>query len=910
MSIIDEMFENDNFDNNDDDEKKSPSEIVIPDDDEEFDINSPDHQREEEMLWDKKGNIIDIDLNTEMENSFLSYAMSVIVQRALPDVRDGMKPVHRRILYAMSQIGVFSNTAHKKSARIVGDVIGKYHPHGDTAVYEAMVRMAQDFSYRYPLVDGHGNFGSIDGDGAAAMRYTEARMSRVTNEMLRDINKNTVDFQDNYDGSEQEPAVLPARIPNLLVNGASGIAVGMATNIPTHNLTEVINGVLALIKNPEITTEGLMEHILAPDFPTGGIILGLKNVKQAYETGMGTVTVRGKTKIVNLSNNKKEIVITEIPYQVNKRRLIERIADLAKEKIIEGITDLRDESNHAGIKIVIECKRDANINVILNNLYKNTQLQTTYSVNMIAIDKGQPRVLSLKQILECYLEHQINVVTRRTQFDLDKAKNRLHIVDGLLIALVNIDEVVQTLKQSKTGEEAIKNLTNKFLLTERQAKAILDMRLQSLTGLQIEKLQQEKIDLNELVEYLTSILENHDKKMQLIVDELLEIQKRYGDDRKSEISLTDEDLEVADEDLIPEEDVIITITNKGYIKRLTADTYRAQKRGGKGVTGTKMQEDDFVEKVLFTSTHDTLLFFSNLGKVYALRAFQIPESGRISRGLPLVNLLKFEDNERLAAIINVKSIENDGGYILFGTKNGNIKKTELIQYKNIRSTGIRALILNEGDELIGVSKTDGTKDVIFGASNGKAACFNEAEVRATNRAAAGVKAIKLEPGERAVGLVVVNKDDEITVITEFGFGKRTKADTFKVKGRNGKGVKYMNITPKSGRPVAIALSKEEDDLMVITDKGMVIRTHLCDISVIGRDTQGVKIIKLNDGHVVSSIAVVQKQEETEEDTEVYVDEKEELLKQKLKAFDNQIQDDDEDSEETQEETLEDESLYE
>lgn len=862
MSNRDEFKEDKDLDTIEEDEIKNKTSVEVPEDDEEFDMSSPDHQREEEMLWDQKGNILDVNLNSEMENSFLSYAMSVIVQRALPDVRDGMKPVHRRILYAMSEIGVFSNTAHKKSARIVGDVIGKYHPHGDTAVYEAMVRMAQDFSYRYPLVDGHGNFGSIDGDGAAAMRYTEARMSRVTNEMLRDINKNTVDFQDNYDGSEQEPVVLPARIPNLLVNGASGIAVGMATNIPTHNLNEVINGVLALIENPEITTEGLMEHIPAPDFPTGGIILGVKSIKQAYETGMGTVTVRGKVKVVTLPNNKKEIIITEIPYQVNKTRLIERIADLAKEKVIEGITDLRDESNHAGIKVVIELRRDANVSVILNNLYKNTQLQTTYSVNMIALDKGQPKVLSLKQILECYVEHQIEVITRRTQFDLDKAKNRLHIVEGLLIALANIDEVVQTIKQSKTTEEAINGLTSKFLLSERQARAILDMRLQSLTGLQVEKLQDEKTELNVTVEKLTSILENHDKKMQTIVDELKEIQKKYGDNRRSEIDLTDEDLEVADEDLIPVEDVIITITNRGYIKRLTVDTYRVQKRGGKGVTGTKMQEDDFVEKVLFASSHDNLLFFSNFGKVYMLRAFQIPIFGRISKGLPLVNLLKFEEGEKLAAIINVKSIENDGGYILFGTKNGNVKKTELIQYRNIRSTGIRALILNEGDELIAVSKTDGTKDVIFGASNGKAVCFNESEVRATNRAAAGVKAIKLEKGEQAVGLVVVNNEsDEIIVITEYGFGKRTMANTFKVKGRNGKGVKYMNITPKSGRPVAVSLSSVDEDLMVITDKGMIIRTHLSDISIIGRDTQGVRIIKLNDGHIVSSIAVVPKSED-------------------------------------------------
>ena len=865
MSNRDEFKEDKDLDIIEEDEIKSNTSVEVPEEDEEFDMSSPDHQREEEMLWDQKGNILDVNLNTEMENSFLSYAMSVIVQRALPDVRDGLKPVHRRILYAMSEIGVFSNTQHKKSARIVGDVIGKYHPHGDSAVYEAMVRMAQDFSFRYPLVDGHGNFGSIDGDGAAAMRYTEARMSRVTNEMLRDINKNTVDFQGNYDETEQEPVVLPARIPNLLVNGSSGIAVGMATNIPTHNLNEVINGVLAYIEDPNITTEGLMEHIPAPDFPTGGTILGVKSVKQAYETGMGTVTVRGKVKVNNLPNNKKEIIITEIPYQVNKTRLIERIAELAKEKIIEGITDLRDESNHAGIKVVIELRRDANVSVILNNLYKNTQLQTTYSVNMIALDKGQPKVLSLKQIIECYVDHQIEVITRRTQFDLDKAKNRLHIVEGLLIALANIDEVVQTIKQSKTTEEATNSLITKFLLSERQAKAILDMRLQSLTGLQVEKLQAEKQELNETVEKLTSILENHDKKMQTIVEELREIQKKYGDNRRSEIDLTDEDLEVADEDLIPVEDVIITITNRGYIKRLTVDTYRVQKRGGKGVTGTKMQEDDFVEKVLFASSHDNLLFFSNFGKVYMLRAFQIPIFGRISKGLPLVNLLKFEDGEKLAAIINVKSIENDGGYILFGTKNGNVKKTELIQYKNIRSTGIRALILNEGDELIAVSKTDGTKDVIFGASNGKAVCFNEAEVRATNRAAAGVKAIKLEDGERAVGLVVVNNEsDEIIVITEYGFGKRTMANTFKVKGRNGKGVKYMNITPKSGRPVAVSLSSSEEDLMVITDKGMIIRTHLSDISIIGRDTQGVRIIKLNDGHNVSSIAVVPKSEENDE----------------------------------------------
>ena len=766
----------------------------------------------------------------------------------------------------MNELGVYSDKPHKKSARIVGDVIGKYHPHGDTAVYEAMVRMAQDFSYRYPLVDGHGNFGSVDGDGAAAMRYTEARMSKLAGEMLRDLNKNTVDFVDNYDGSEKEPAILPARFPNLLVNGASGIAVGMATSIPPHNLTEVINGTLALIENPDITVEKLMEYIPAPDFPTGATIMGLSSVKQAYLTGVGTVTVRAKVNIVNLQNGKKEIVITEIPYQVNKKRLIERIADLAKDKIIDGITDLRDESNRKGMRIIIEIRRDANVNVILNNLYKHTQMQTTYSVNMIALDHGQPRVLNLKQILECYVKHQIEVVTRRTKYDLDKAKARLHIVEGLLIALANIDEVVATIKASKNAEEAIAQLTTKFLLTEIQAKAILDMKLQRLTGLELEKLQEEKKELHEIVDYLEDILNHHEKLMQVIVSELTEVQRKYGDDRRTGLDLS-EDLEVEDADLIPEEDVIITITNRGYIKRMTVDTYRAQRRGGKGITGSKMQEDDFIEKVIYTSTHDNLLFFTNFGKVYLLKAYQIPGASRISKGLPLINLLKFEAEEKLAAVINVKSLE-EPGYVIFGTKNGIIKKTELIQYKNIRSTGIRAIILGEQDELIAVARTNGRQDIIFGASNGKAACFNESEVRATNRAASGVKGIRVAEGERAIGLVAVNgEEDEITVVTEFGYGKRTPTSDFKIKGRNGKGVKYMNITEKSGRPVSLAPSTGEDDLMIITDKGMVIRTYLADISVIGRDTQGVRVIKLNEGQTVSSIAIVPHQEDAPEEDE-------------------------------------------
>lgn len=833
---------------------------------------------EVERLDTANPDVIDVDLNNEMKNSFLSYAMSVIVARALPDVRDGMKPVHRRILYAMDQIGVYHDRPHKKSARIVGDVIGKYHPHGDTAVYEAMVRMAQDFSYRYPLVDGHGNFGSVDGDPAAAMRYTEARMSKLAFEMLRELDKNTVDFQDNYDGSEREPAILPARYPNLLVNGATGIAVGMATNIPTHNLIEVIDGVLALIDNPDISIDGLMEYIPAPDFPTGGIIMGGQQVRKAYHTGTGTIIIRSKVKTETLKNGKQEIIITEIPYQVNKSKLIEKIAELAKDKVIDGVTDLRDESSRKGMKIVIELRRDANVNVILNNLYKLSQLQITYGINMIALDKGQPKVLNLKQILECYLEHQVEVITRRTEYDLAKAKARLHIVEGLLIALANIDEVVRVIKSSETTEIAIKALVENFILSEIQAKAILDMRLQTLTGLQVNKLEDEKVKLIELVADLEDILARHERKMQIIVAELKEIQRKYGDKRQSELDFSS-DLDVNDEDLIPVEDVIVTITNKGYIKRMRVDGYKAQKRGGKGITGTKMQGDDFVERVIYTSSHDNLLFFTNLGKVYTLRAYQIPAASRISKGLPLVNILPFEEGERLATVINIQSVEQ-GGYLVFATKFGGIKKTELIQYKNIRSTGIRAIVLNEGDEVIEAALTDGEKDIILGSSNGKAVRFNESLVRSTKRAASGVKGIKIADGEKAIGMCVVNsEEDEIIILTSNGYGKRTSVEDFKVKGRNGKGVKFMNLTEKNGIPVCLKTVTGEEDLMIITDKGMIIRTHLDQISTIGRDTQGVRIISLNEGHSVASIAIVPRSDDEdvensfEDDDEGYLDNK-------------------------------------
>lgn len=824
-------------------------------------------EKKEEIIIEEKdklpSGILEVDLNHEMKESFLSYAMSVIVARALPDVRDGMKPVHRRILYAMHTLNNYSNLPHKKSARIVGDVIGKYHPHGDSAVYEAMVRMAQDFSYRYPLVDGHGNFGSVDGDGAAAMRYTEARMSKLASELLRDLDKNTVNFTDNYDGSEQEPVVLPCRFPNLLVNGTSGIAVGMATNIPPHNLSETINAILAQIKNPNISIEELTEHILAPDFPTGGIIMGTQDIKRAYMSGNGTVTVRAKTELIKLKNGKQEIIIKEIPYQVNKTRLIERIADIAKNKIIDGVTDLRDESSRKGLKVVIELRKDANAKVILNNLFKHTQMQTTYGVNMLALDKGQPKVFNLKNMLESYIEHQLEVITRRTQFDLDKAKARLHIVEGLLIALANIDEVIKIIKGSQTPDIASQELTKQFLLTEIQAKAILDMRLQTLTGLQVNKLEEEKLKLNELVEELESILNNESKKRDLLIKELSEIKDKYGDKRRSEIDHSSE-MEVNDEDLINVEDVIVTITNKGYIKRMKIGTYRAQRRGGKGITGTRMQGDDFVERLLFTSSHDNLLFFTNLGKVFIMKAYQIPSQSRISKGLPLVNLLPFEENEKLAAIINCKSVEQ-GGYLLFATKNGIIKKTELIQYKNIRSTGIRAINLNDDDELMEVSLTDGTKEIILGASNGKAVRFKEDLVRASKRAATGVSGIKVAEGEKLIGMCVVNaENDEIMILTSNGFGKRTSVEAFKSKGRNGKGVKFMNLTEKNGIPVCLKPVTGNDDLIVVTDKGMIVRTHLEQISTIGRDTQGVKVVSLYEGHNVASIAIVPRDDDENE----------------------------------------------
>ena len=807
------------------------------------------------------GGVKEVDLSREMRTSFLSYAMSVIVSRALPDARDGMKPVHRRILYGMNELGVYADRVHKKSARIVGEVMGKYHPHGDTAIYESMVRMAQDFSYRYPLVDGHGNFGSVDGDGAAAMRYTEAKMSKIAMELLRDLDKNTVDFVDNYDATEKEPSVLPCRFPNLLVNGTTGIAVGMATNMPPHNMCEVVDGLIALIKNPDISIEGLMNYIKGPDFPTGGIIMGLSQLRKAYLTGSAAITVRAKCEIKETSSGKNEIIVTEIPYQVNKTRLIERIAETVKDKLIDGIVGLQDESSRAGMRIVIDLRRDVNPNVVLNNLFKHTQMQSTYSINNLALVKGQPKVLNLKELLVVYLDHQIDVVTRRTKFDLEKAEARAHIIDGLLIALGSIDEVINIIKKSNTTEDAINNLIARFGLSDVQARAIVDMRLRSLTGLEIGKLKEEMESLKARIAEYKEILSNYDRKIEIISNELLEMKNKFGDDRKTEISINDE-LDIEDADLIPVEDVIITVTNRGYLKRMTVDTYRVQNRGGKGISAAKMVDDDFVERVLYSSSHDSLLFFTTFGKVFRLKAFQIPTFSRNAKGLPIVNLLNFEENEKLAAVLNVTEEQMKTGYLMFATRKGLIKKTELSEFKNIRTNGIKAILINEGDELFKVSVTDGEKDIILGASNGKAIRFSESNIRPMGRISAGVRGIKVEDSEQTVGMAIVDTDgDEIVIVTEKGYGKRTNVDAFRVQVRGGKGVKALNITHKNGNLVSFQTVKGDEDLMVITDQGMIIRTHLDQILTIGRDTQGVKIINLNEGQTVCNIAVVPRSEE-------------------------------------------------
>ncbi|HET7615460.1 MAG TPA: DNA gyrase subunit A, partial [Bacillales bacterium] len=780
------------------------------------------------MSDNERSRIREVNISQEMRTSFIDYAMSVIVSRALPDVRDGLKPVHRRILYAMNDLGMTADKAYKKSARIVGEVIGKYHPHGDSAVYDTMVRMAQDFSYRYELVDGHGNFGSVDGDAAAAMRYTEARMSKISMEMVRDIKKNTIDYGDNYDGTEREPLVLPSRFPNLLVNGASGIAVGMATNIPPHQLGEVIDGVLAVSDNPDITTMELMEYVKGPDFPTAGEILGRSGIRKAYETGRGTITLRAKTEIEEQPNGKQTILVHELPYQVNKAKLIEKIAELVRDKRIDGITDIRDESDRNGMRIVIEVRRDANANVLLNNLYKHTALQTSFGINMLALVDGRPRVLTLKQCLLYYLEHQKVVIRRRTQFDLEKAEKRAHILEGLRIALDHIDEIIALIRGSKTTDEARAGLMEKFKLSEEQAQAILDMRLQRLTGLERDKIESEYQDLLKEIAELKAILADEQKVLELIREELTEIKERFDDGRRTAISMDLQNIE--DEDLIPQQNILITITHNGYIKRLPLETYRLQKRGGRGIQGMGTNEDDFVEQLLTTNTHHTVLFFTNKGKVYRLKGYEIPEFGRTAKGIPIINLLQIEPGETVSAVIPIEKF-NDDHSLFFTTKKGISKRSELSAFAHIRKGGLIAVNLREGDELIGVRLTDGNQDIIIGTRNGLAIRFHETDVRRMGRTATGVKGITLREDDEVVGMGILEGGEDILIVTENGYGKRTPADEYRLQSRGGKGLITCNITEKNGPLIALKPVTPEEDLMIITVSGVVIRTEVEGISV-------------------------------------------------------------------------------
>nr|WP_219717462.1 DNA gyrase subunit A [Salimicrobium jeotgali] len=809
----------------------------------------------------------EINISNEMRTSFLDYAMSVIVARALPDVRDGMKPVHRRILYAMNDLGITADKAYKKSARIVGDVIGKYHPHGDSAVYEAMVRMAQDFSFRYELVDGHGNFGSVDGDSAAAMRYTEARMSKISMEMLRDIQKDTIDYQENYDGTEKEPAVLPARFPNFLVNGGAGIAVGMATNVPPHHLGEVIDGVLALSRDRDITIQELMEnYIFGPDFPTSGQILGLSGIRKAYETGKGSILIRSKVEIEEKSNGKSQIIVTELPYQVNKARLVEKIAELARDKKIDGITDLRDESDRDGMRIVIELRKDVNANVLLNNLYKMTALQTSFGINMLALVDGRPQVLNLKQALEHYLEHQKVVIRRRTAYELKKAEARAHILEGLKVALDHLDEVITLIRQSQTTEIAREELMTRFELSEKQAQAILDMRLQRLTGLEREKIDSEYDDLVKKIEELKAILADEERVLEIIREELLELKERFSDERRTEIIMGGMEM-IEDEDLIPEETIVVTLTNQGYVKRLPADTYRAQRRGGRGVQGMGTNDEDFVEHLLSTSTHSTVLFFSNKGKVYKLKGYEIPEFSRTAKGLPIINLLNIENDEWINDVIAVDKFEEDW-YFVFTTRHGVTKRTSLSKFANIRKGGLIALGLRENDELISVRMTDGEKDIMIATQNGYLIRFPEKQIRSMGRTAAGVKGISLRNDDRVVSMELVEDDREILTVTDKGFGKRTPASEYRITNRGGKGILTCNLTERNGKVVSTKAVTGEEDLMIMTASGVLIRMAADSVSRTGRNTQGVRLIRLQEGEEVSTVARLEAmKEEKEEETE-------------------------------------------
>ena len=815
-------------------------------------------------------NLVNVNLTKEMKTSFIDYAMSVIVARALPDVRDGLKPVHRRILYGMNELGVTPDKPHKKSARITGDVMGKYHPHGDSSIYEAMVRMAQWWSYRYMLVDGHGNFGSMDGDGAAAQRYTEARMSKIALEMLRDINKNTVDFVDNYDANEREPLVLPARFPNLLVNGATGIAVGMATNIPPHNLGETIDAVKLVMDNPEVTTKDLMEVLPGPDFPTGALVMGKSGIHKAYETGKGSIVLRSRTEIEETKTGRERIVVTEFPYMVNKTKVHEHIVRLVQEKRIEGITAVRDESNREGVRFVIEVKRDASANVILNNLFKMTQMQTNFGFNMLAIQNGVPKILSLRQILDAYIEHQKEVVVRRTRFDKEKAEARAHILEGLLIALDHIDEVIRIIRASETDAEAQAELMSKFKLSERQSQAILDMRLRRLTGLERDKIQSEFDDLIALIADLADILAKPERVSQIIKDELDEVKRKFGDQRRTEL-MVGEVLSLEDEDLIEESDVLITLSNKGYIKRLDQAEFTAQKRGGRGVQGTGVKDDDFVRELVSTSTHDHLLFFTNKGRVYRLKGYEIPEYGRTAKGLPIVNLLKLDEGESIQTIINVESERSDDAYLFFTTRHGIVKRTSVKEFANIRQNGLKALNLKDEDELINVLLTEEDTDIIIGTKFGYAVRFNQSAVRGMSRIATGVKGVNLRDGDTVVGASVITDQDEVLIITEKGYGKRTVATEYPTKGRGGKGMKTANVAEKNGPLSGLLTVKGNEDLMIITDTGVMIRTNVANISQTGRSTMGVKVMRLDqDAKIVTftTVAAAEKEEVgTENETE-------------------------------------------
>ncbi|HFI0301266.1 TPA: DNA gyrase subunit A [Streptococcus suis] len=809
-------------------------------------------------------NLVTVNLTNEMKTSFIDYAMSVIVARALPDVRDGLKPVHRRILYGMNELGITPDKPHKKSARITGDVMGKYHPHGDFAIYEAMVRMAQWWSYRHMLVDGHGNFGSMDGDGAAAQRYTEARMSKIALEMLRDINKNTVDFADNYDSSEREPEVLPARFPNLLVNGTTGIAVGMATNIPPHNLGETIDAVKLVMDNPEVTTREIMEVLPGPDFPTGALVMGKSGIHRAYETGKGSIVLRSRTEIEEYGNGRERIVVTEFPYMVNKSKVQEHIVKLVQEKRIEGITAVRDESNREGVRFVIEVRRDASANVILNNLFKQTQMQTNFSFNMLAIQNGVPKILSVRQILESYIEHQKEVVTRRTQFDKEKAEARAHILEGLLIALDHIDEVIRIIRNSETDALAQAELMERFDLSERQSQAILDMRLRRLTGLERDKIQSEYDELVALIADLTDILAKPERVVLIIKEELEEVKRKYADPRRTEL-MVGEVLSLEDEDLIEEADVLITLSNQGYIKRLAQDEFQAQKRGGRGVQGTGVKDDDFVRELVSTSTHDHLLFFTNKGRVYRLKGYEIPEYGRTAKGLPVVNLLKLEENESIQTIINVTKDQAADHYLFFATRQGIVKRTNVNEFSNIRQNGLKALNLKDDDELINVFLTDGQADVIMGTKFGYSVRFAETDVRNMGRTATGVRGIKLREGDHLVGATIVSDDQEVLVLSENGYGKRTPASEYPTKGRGGKGIITLKVAEKNGPLAGLTTVQGDEDIMVITDTGVIIRTSIANISQTGRSTMGVKVMRLDEEAKIMTFALVDAAVEKEDE---------------------------------------------